>query len=97
MRIWFHGTDPETAEKIGRAGFRPGTYFAAHLEDALAFGGEVVFEVALDHEPVKADAWQICVGDRVAVGEVVSITRYHRDCTFENEKLRNAVFKSNEP
>lgn len=48
MKIWFHGTNKANAESILKEGFRPDTWFAAHLEDALAFGGNHVFEVALE-------------------------------------------------
>lgn len=96
MKIWFHGTDPEAAEQISGNGFRPGTWFAEHLEDALEFGGEVIFEVALEHKPVKEGNWQMCVAEGVPFDAIVSITRYHADCTLENEALRKAVFESNQ-
>jgi hypothetical protein len=92
MRIWFHGTDVDSAELIGRNGFIKGTYFAAHLEDALVFGGEIIFEVALE---CKSDSWQICVAQSIPLESIVSITRYHKDVMLENEDLRKTVFDSN--
>jgi hypothetical protein len=44
--ICFHGTNEANAKSILKRGFLPDTYFAAHLEDALEFGGNHVFEVA---------------------------------------------------
>jgi len=95
-KIWYHGTDVEAAEKIGKIGFKSGTWFAEHLEDALAFGGDTVFEVALDHTPVKDGNWQMCIAEPIPFDAVVSITRYNPDRTFENENLREATFSANE-
>jgi len=95
MKIWFHGTDPESAEQISRNGFQPGTWFAEHLEDALEFGGDVVFEVALEYRPVNDGNWQMCIVDAIPFDAIVSITCYHADKTLENEKLRKAVLDSN--
>lgn len=96
MKIWFHGTDREALDKIVMEGFRAGTWFSEHLEDALEFGGRFVFEVALDREPVKDGNWQMCVADAIPLDAIVSITSYHSDRTFENEKLRKVVFESNQ-
>jgi hypothetical protein len=92
MKIWFHGTDLKAAEQIRREGFRAGSWFAEALEDALEFGGKVVFEVALDHRPVEDGNWQMCIADIVPFDAIVSITRYHTGKIFENQTLRKAVF-----
>lgn len=91
MKIWFHGTNVEAAKKIKIAGFRSGTWFAEHLEDALEFGGSVVIEVALDH---LGSDWQMCVGDAISAERIVSITQYRSNKKFQNEKLRKLVFDS---
>ncbi len=43
--ICYHGTNWRSAQAILREGFKPGTYFAFHLEDAVGYGGPYVFEV----------------------------------------------------
>ena len=57
LRICYHGTNQEAGEAIQKEGFRVGTYFAAHLEDALTFGGPYVFEV-LFLDPGDPPPWQ---------------------------------------
>ena len=53
----WHGTDEEGSVSITKEGFRPDTYFANHLEDALEFGGPYVFMVKFDRDnfygPIK--------------------------------------------
>jgi len=46
--IAYHCTNCVGADGILAEGFRPGTWFAKHLEDAVEFGGgEHIFEVAI--------------------------------------------------
>jgi len=73
MNICYHGTDHESAKFILLQGFRARTYFAAHLEDALAFGGPFVFEVWF--RIVPAD-WQFMVARRIPAKQIRSLTRY---------------------
>jgi surface antigen len=39
--LWYHGTSLENLISIMTTGFRAGTWFARHMEDAFTFGGEV--------------------------------------------------------
>lgn len=71
--IGYHGTDHASAQIILREGFKPWTYFAAHLEDALAFGGPFVFEVWFRRPP---DDWQFTVSRRVMPRQIRALTRY---------------------
>ena len=58
--VWFHGTSPENADLIEKSGFREGTWFSAHMEDAIEFGGPCVFWVKVTFERESLDGWQIC-------------------------------------
>ena len=49
----YHGTNEENSKSILKDGFREGTYFAYHLEDALTFGGQYVFLVEFDETKFK--------------------------------------------
>jgi hypothetical protein len=73
LNICFHGTDERGAKAILRDGFKPWTYFAAHLEDAMAFGGPFVFEVWFKATPSD---WQFKVRRRIPTKQIRSLTRY---------------------
>jgi hypothetical protein len=62
--VWFHGTTRHNAYSILRNGFREGTWFARHMEDAVKFGGEYVFSVRIVFEkcPIK---WQVCTANAI--------------------------------
>jgi hypothetical protein len=94
--IVFHGAkDEQAASDIWRYGFKEGTYFARHLEDALEFGGEWVFAVALE-DPVP-DHWQIHTNIVIPREQVVWLRRYKVVELFVNETLRKAVFEEASP
>lgn len=96
VRIWFHGTDRQAAQAISEQGFRADTWLAEHLEDAVEFGGEYVFEVALSHEPVEAGNWQMLVGDAVPASSIVRLTHYKPIILIDHPDRRNDVFKANQ-
>ena len=58
--VWFHGTSRENAEIIKRDGFKAGTWFARHMEDAVEFGGPYVFWVKVKFSAVPSANWQVC-------------------------------------
>ncbi len=92
MRICYHGTNKENAQSILKEGFRPGTYFTWHLEDAIEKGGNYVFEVAFDDPP---NHWQFAFTDKsVEPDRIVSHTVYQRERKVNNEELRKEVFDS---
>jgi hypothetical protein len=92
--ICYHGTDADAAAQIRKEGFRPLTYFARHLEDAVGFGGEYVFEVVFDADELHANAWQFRLPQRIEVDRIVACTRMMSENIFENEKLRKRISDS---
>lgn len=94
--IAYHGTNDENARSIQRTGFRPGTYFARHLEDALGYGGEYVFEVAFKGS-VGTEAWQFTMDKTIPAAAIVRLTHYGKTSVlFDNTRLREAVFDAND-
>jgi hypothetical protein len=100
--ICYHGTTAANAKSILREGFKPGTWFARHLEDAIGFGGGHVFEVAFPKHTLLAydkrrgadDSWQFTEGRRISPKRIVGRSVYKVTSTYENVKLRNRVFES---
>ena len=97
LSIWYHGTNADNAATILAEGFRTGTYLAQGLADALGFGGEYIFEVAVPA------AWRSRAGRQMTITEplppptIVGHYRLQKTPIFENEELRTHVFESNEP
>jgi len=86
MPLWFHGTIEENVESILREGFRIGTYFGRHLEDAIHMGGEWVFEVFFEKDP--GPSWQACNFDRVVPPtDIHSLIRYEPTLLHWNETI----------
>ncbi|HJU28470.1 MAG TPA: hypothetical protein VJ718_04835, partial [Candidatus Binataceae bacterium] len=73
-------------------GFLAGSHFARHLEDALAFGGRFVFEVAFERDPAN---WQFVEPERVPPDRIVSLRKYQITRYRENRKLRRQIAESN--
>lgn len=92
MIICYHGTNEENAKSILQQGFRPYTFFARHMEDAIAFGGEHVFEIAMHEVP---DGWQFMFNTWIDSNQIVSYNIYRKTQITENKELRNKVFESN--
>lgn len=93
--ICYHGTSKENAEKIMKEGFDPRTYFARHLEDALGFGGRFVFGAVFKEELIES-SWQFVIPKKKPAKDIVFLEE-HRGTrlVFNNEKLREKIFKSN--
>lgn len=91
--ICYHGTNQKAARLIRKHGFRPGSYFARHLEDALGFGGRVVFGVVFDDAAVP-NHWQLTISGIVNPDRIVSITTYQAKKVFDNPELRERVLSS---
>ena len=85
QRIWYHGTNKHNAKSILKHGFREGTYFAAHLEDATGYGGEYVFEVILN---IDCDNWQVCLSNPTPASQIRRLKRYHMKLIKEYPLLR---------
>lgn len=104
MQIVYHGTDEATAKKILKEGFKPGTFFAIHLEDSLGLGGNYIFEVAVESAALpKPDKklgtdWEFIATDRVPPSQIVELKHYPKaKSIMENKVLGEAVFRSNLP
>lgn len=88
--IVYHGTDEEGSGKILKEGFSKGTWFAAHLEDAIEFGGSYVFEVVFNRELI---GWQEVIEVGVPVSRVVSLSKHVVSRIYSDEDLRTKVFE----
>ena len=96
LKICYHGTDEETAPKISREGFNPGTYFAEHLEDAIAFGGGYVFEVCFPQDTTSVSEWQFTTNERVPPDRIVRLRQVKFYTTvYEDKALGKRIFESN--
>jgi len=96
LQIVFHGTKRLQAKSILKEGFRAGTYFATHLEDPLAFGGNYVFEVAYPSEKIAEGAWQFVINQRLSPENIVKLVHYRTtEILFENKELFRKIFESN--
>ena len=92
--ICYHGTDRKAAKAILREGFKPDTWFAQHLEDAVGYGGVHIFEVVFDVNGLPSD-WQFHNLGVVTVDRIVSHYVFEKKTVFNHKKLREEVFKSN--
>lgn len=84
MTIFYHGTTEENAQSILKEGFRIGTWFAAHLEDALAFGGPYVFRVRIDYE---TSTWQFHTLIPIEKESIQSLVFYNPKEIYTNEAI----------
>ena len=80
-KIWYHGTTKVNAKKILKEGFKKGTYFADHLEDALYYGGNNVFEVRIDFKfnkgrRYKAFSWQVMCANNITTDHIIAYKTY---------------------
>jgi hypothetical protein len=90
--VYFHGTKRENVEGIQREGFREGTYFARHMEDAAKFGGPCVFAVNVHFERPSLDGWQVVCSNAIPAKSIIEL-RYVSSQDFEEEhdKLKDAL------
>ena len=93
MNLWYHGTNAEAATLIRRTGFKPGTWFAAHLEDAIAFGGMHVFEVYLREAPTEE--WLVCSSIWTPTNDIVAYHVFSRVLVFDRPDLRKMILEEN--
>jgi len=92
--IVYHGTNVVNARKILREGFKEGTYFAIHMEDALGYGGAYLFEVVCPTHLIPKGCWQF----RAAIIPefIVRLTKYNpAKIMVDNMVLRHMVEISN--
>jgi len=99
-RVWvkcicYHGTNKKAAEFILNEGFKPDTWFARHLEDAISYGGNHIFEVMFKVKGLPPN-WQFRNLERVSVSRIVAYYIVDKVTIFSNEKLREEICLSNE-
>jgi len=96
MKICYHGTTEKNANKILKDGFKSGTYFAMHLEDAIGFGGDYVFEVLFNSKRFNGVVdWQFHTLEKISSDNIVGLKHYNVELLGENKDLRNEIFEFN--
>jgi hypothetical protein len=96
LRICYHGTKKENVFNIIQYGFNKNTWFAKHLEDALAFGGNYVFGVILPDEAfIRKGQWQVMINNPVSPDKIVSLKKYEIEAIHKDYELMDKVLKSN--
>jgi len=95
LKKCYHGTSAENAMKIREEGFLPWTYFGQHLEDAIGFGGDHVFEVMFPADTWAEADWQFRARDLVPPDRIVRHHVYTRKLLYEDEMLGQRIFASN--
>ncbi len=94
--IVYHGTSLVNSRRIFKEGFKKGTYFAKHLEDAIGYGGLYVFDVAYPAHLISKQSWQYIAGEAVLPEFIIQLTKYNRSrVVFDNMVLRHMVCISN--
>lgn len=97
MQIVYHGTNKTAAFKILKNGFKEGTYFAVHLEDAIGYGGLYVFEVVFPSSLIQKGQWQICTFNPLQPESIVRMTKFNKsDSIIDNNLLRIRISISNQ-
>lgn len=84
--IWFHGTTAENASDIARGGFKEGTWFARHMEDAIEFGGPIVFWVKVSFSKADAHEWQVCCSNSLPTSSISKIVQVSGASELERRK-----------
>ena len=96
LKICYHGTSEENVIGILRYGFRKGTYFAQHLENAVHMGGPHVFGVAFDGTKLGSPPhWQFILGEAVSPGSIVHYRVYEVREMVVNARLQEEILQSN--
>lgn len=95
MRICYHGTTKDNADKILNEGFQADSWFAASLQDALSYGGLYVFQVVFDFD--EAPSWQFHCLEPVPADRIVGLQAYTRRVIMENKPLREEIRRHNLP
>lgn len=94
-RIVFHGINKkEVVNKVLKTGFKKGTYFARHLEDAICFGGRYVFYVALE---VFGDNWQIVCKQNIPPERIKQLIDFNPKELYYNQKATDGLFPKGKP
>lgn len=100
-KMFYHGTNKATASKIIKEGFKRGSYFSTHLEDAIKFGkadetvGVFVFQVSIKL-PYDHTYWEYVTTNKIPARQIVKLREFYaKPLMFENKKLGDRIFKFN--
>ncbi len=92
MPHWYHGTNKKNANIIRREGFKEGTFFAKHVEDAIGMGGDYIFWVWFENNPTEYWEW---VSDRIiSPNKIYALDHIVPNEIFLNKKLDLHIKKS---
>ena len=94
LTICYHGTTEKNAVLIEKVGFIAWTYFAKHLEDAVEFGGNHIFEVMFKNNEIP-DNWQFRLPKCVSLKNIICHYEFNKTKISENTNLRKKIFDSN--
>jgi len=89
MTIRFHGTTKDVAEIILKRGFKKGTHFAKHLEDALVMGGKYIFWVYFEEDPTKY--WEYISDKKTPSSRILLLRKYATSRLYQNDKLAERI------
>jgi len=82
--ICYHGTDTKAAQSILETGFRPGSWFALHLEDALACGGLHIFEVVFEFEKITPEpTWQFFTHIIIPIKQIIRYSVFSQQIIYK--------------
>jgi hypothetical protein len=87
--VCFHGTNKKAAELILEEGFNIGTYFAFHLEDAIEYGGNYIFEVLFE---IEKQGWQFSINRRKFMNDIVRHYVINISDIYKNENKKRDFF-----
>ena len=95
LTICYHGTTEKNASLIEKVGFIAWTYFAKHLEDAVEFGGNHIFEVMFKKSEIP-DNWQFRLPKHIPSKNIVRHYEFNKTVINDNTSLRKKIFNSNQ-
>ena len=89
LSIWFHGTTKENYESILKNGFKPGTFFAQHLEDSIHMGGDVAFEVIFYEKPTEY--WEYICSETIPPNRIRTVIDYSPNVLYHSTKADKEI------
>lgn len=97
LQICYHGTPTKIiAKKIMKEGFKIGTFFAKHLEDAIGFGGVHIFQIEFESAKLPKGCWQFISSDVIPPSKIVEHSTYPKKTVhYKNHVLGAKIFESN--
>jgi len=90
-RIVYHGTKKDFVDDILKNGFKPNTYFALNLADALEFGGEYIFYVILKLDE-KDKNWQPRCKRTITPTRICRLIKVNPKIVYENDNAEIKFF-----